>query len=257
MKIRELMSRNPTTVGEEDDLATALQVMLWTGVRHLPVVQNGRLSGVLSHHDLLAKREPGGGLALSGHVREAMTTPVTAVAADDDLETAAAKMSVDRLGCLPVLDGTDLVGIVTVTDLLAHLATEILEFESIDRTAKDVMADDPVFTSRDELLSDAAALMTEHRVRHLPVVDDRHRVIGVLSDRDVRSAYGNPLLASLRPKLKVEDAMTHVASVAGPDDSIDALKSIFLDTRVGAIPIVDGDEKLLGIVSYLDVLREV
>jgi CBS domain-containing protein len=257
MKIRELMSRNPTTVGETEDLATALQVMLWTGARHLPVVDAGRLVGVLSHHDLLAKREPGGGLRLSGLVGDAMTAPAFSVEADETLETAAAKMSVDRLGCLPVVDGNELVGIVTITDLLAQLATDVLEFDQVGRTAQDVMTGDPIFTTRDQLLNAAAELMFERRIRHLPVLDDHNRVIGMLSDRDVRSAFGNPLLASLRPKLRVEDAMSHVASVSAPTDSVSTLKSIFLDTRVGAIPVVDADEKLVGIVSYLDVLREV
>ncbi len=257
MKIRELMSRNPTTVGETEDLATALQVMLWTGARHLPVVREGRLVGVLSHHDLIAHRTPGGGLRLEGRrVGDVMTSPAVSATVDETLETAAAKMSVDRLGCLPILDGDELVGIVTITDLLAQLATDVLEFEPVDRTAKDVMTPDPVYTDRDQSLSAAAELMFERRIRHLPVIDEGRRVIGMLSDRDVRSAFGNPLLSSLRSKLRVEDAMTHVASVASPNDSVSTLKSIFLDTRVGAVPVVDADEKLLGIVSYIDVLRE-
>ena len=256
MQIRELMSRNPTTVGAEEDLATALQVMLWTGARHLPVVLNGRLAGVLSHHDLIARAEPGSGLRLTGAVAEAMTAPAITISPTETLETAAAKMSVDRLGCLPVVDGDQLVGIVTITDLLAHLATEVLDFSNAERSAADVMTADPVFTTRDQRLTKAAEILFERRFRHLPVLDDHHRVIGMLSDRDIRSAFGNPLLASLRAKLRVEDAMSHVASVASPTDTVSTLKSIFLDTRVGAIPVVDADEKLVGIVSYLDVLRE-
>ena len=46
--VRELMTRNVRTVGEEDDLGLALQIMLWGGVRHLPVLRSRRLVGMLS-----------------------------------------------------------------------------------------------------------------------------------------------------------------------------------------------------------------
>jgi CBS-domain-containing membrane protein len=115
--------------------------------------------------------------------------------------------------------------------------------------------------SHDSLL-DAAARMAERNVRHLPVVDGDRHVVGMLSDRDVRTVLGDsarplhPLDGVVRIRsLRVADAMTRDAFVVRDDAPFADVVRVFTDQRVGAVPVVDGAERLVGIISYVDVFR--
>jgi acetoin utilization protein AcuB len=120
----------------------------------------------------------------------------------------------------------------------------------------------PATATADDNLMDAAARMAERNVRHLPVVDGDHHVVGMLSDRDVRTVIGNAS-RPLRPddaqvrlrSLRVTDAMTRDAFVVNHNASFDDLVRVFMDQRVGAVPVVDDGERLVGIISYVDVFK--
>jgi CBS domain-containing protein len=103
-------------------------------------------------------------------------------------------------------------------------------------------------TVRPEMfLADAAAIMHEHHVRHLPVVDQTSTVIGMLSDRDVRSGA---------PWIMVEDVMSMPALVVPFDTPLVDVARRFAMLRIGALPVTDKFGALIGIVSYVDALRE-
>src|SRR4051812_15193926 len=124
-------------------------------------------------------------------------------------------------------------------------------------TARDVMTADPETTTADVSLFDAASKLAGLGVRHLPVVDDRGCLIGILSDRDVRTAIGDPLEA-LRGRedldITVGDAMKEDPVRERMTASITQLATLLSDERIGAIPIVDEGDHPIGIVSYVDLL---
>jgi len=104
--------------------------------------------------------------------------------ADETLEVAADRMSWHQVGALPILEGQRLVGIVTERDLTAALA------EGADAEVtpvSDYMTPAPEVLRPDNELADAAHLMLELGIRHLPVVRSG-QLIGVLSMRDVLDA---------------------------------------------------------------------
>lgn len=266
MKVRELMKRRVFTVHEEDDLALAVQLMAWAEIRHLPVLdRTGRLLGLLSERDVFAYLSHEGGRdSLKDAVSRAMKHPVKVAHPDDDTAEVAARMARDKIGCLPVLEEGTLVGIVTVTDIVTERALQSFEprpYESVHLGA--VMALKPATASPDDYLFDAVARMSAYRVRHLPVVDGDGRVVGMLADRDVRTAIGDPRRALLHEQearervraLRVADVMTREVAALREGDTLPAAVDVFLNRRYGAIPIVDANGVLVGVVSYLDVLR--
>ena len=104
--------------------------------------------------------------------------------AEETLEVAADRMSWHQVGALPILEGQRLVGIVTERDLTAALA------EGVDAEVtpvSDYMTSAPEVLRPDSELADAAHLMLELGIRHLPVVRSG-QLIGVLSMRDVLDA---------------------------------------------------------------------
>jgi CBS domain-containing protein len=109
-----------------------------------------------------------------------------------------------------------------------------------------------------ERLQKAAITMLERGVRHLPVVDDRGGLVGMLSERDLRARLGDDLKDWYRHPREVEDV---VANAMTPDPMtlsagvpLEKALAVFEDERFGCIPIVDDEERLVGVLSHVDLL---
>jgi CBS domain-containing protein len=269
MLVRELMVTAPVlTIRPDDDLALASQVMLWAAVRHLPVVgDGGAVEGVITERDVLRhEARVGGREGARSPVRAAMSSPAVAVDADAEVAEAAARMLDRGIGCLPVLHGGRLFGVLTSRDILGYQARRRLppSASAWPAHARDVMTA-PAAVQEDDDLLDAVARMVQKGVRHLPVVDGEGRVVGLLNDHDVRSALGDPTRTGLGDEgasrtvraMKVAHAMTSRPLVARDDEPLPTIARHFLDWRVTVLPIVDEQDRLVGVISYLDLLDTV
>jgi len=129
--VRDIMQTHVVTISAGDRLSTVEDIMTLGHVRHMPVVQAGRLVGVVSERDLLRAslsvfsehREDERRAFL--HVVEigrVMSKPPIVVEPDASIEEAALIMAEKKIGCLPVVDGEELVGMVTETDVLRWVA---------------------------------------------------------------------------------------------------------------------------------------
>jgi CBS domain-containing membrane protein len=128
MKVAEIMSTEVITLIEDETLAHAKSCMDRGRVRHLPVVQDGRLVGLVTHRDLLAASfsifaEVGSTeqrrIFTRIPVAEAMHRDVVTIDPETSVADAARILLDNKYGCLPVVDGNGvLVGIVTEADFL-------------------------------------------------------------------------------------------------------------------------------------------
>ena len=131
MKVRELMTTDVATIGRNDELTIADDIMKMKRVRHLPVLEEGRLVGILTQRDLFhaalstalnfgekAQKE----FLKTVVVKEVMTDDVRTIGPDADVKEAARLLIEHRIGCLPVVENGKLVGIVSETDLLRLVA---------------------------------------------------------------------------------------------------------------------------------------
>ncbi len=105
--------------------------------------------------------------------------------------------------------------------------------------------------------------MTEHNIRHLPVVEEDNFLIGIVTDRDIRSALPYDLFKSddyakeqeKISELKVKDVMTKDPFTISPSNTIGDALLLVQGKRVGAFPVVDEKGKLKGILSVRDLIR--
>lgn len=127
MQVKEMMSTDVVVVGRNDDLSQVEDLMVTKKLRHVPVVENGELVAIVSQRDLfkaMMSSTMGYGEKAqkaylhSVRVKEMMTYPVVTVTPDTSVGEAADLMVHKGIGCLPVVEGTQLVGVVTKTDLL-------------------------------------------------------------------------------------------------------------------------------------------
>lgn len=136
MFVGKRMTRNPKTVTPDDPLAGAARILREHGFHHLPVVEGGKLVGILSDTDLrnasLAATPEEGANGQPGDrpVRAVMRTEVWSLTPDDSLEDALLILSREKFGALPVLEGDRLVGILSRVDLL-NAFVEILDVNEV------------------------------------------------------------------------------------------------------------------------------
>jgi acetoin utilization protein AcuB len=129
MLITDWMTRSPVTILPDAPLREAMRLLRQHRIRHLPVVSEGKLCGVLSDRDIklamppLERSYPPARLEqmYDRRVSEIMTKDVLTVAPGDSLLEAARLMRQRKISCLPVIYNNHLVGILTETDILDAL----------------------------------------------------------------------------------------------------------------------------------------
>ncbi|GGP86384.1 CBS domain-containing protein [Saccharothrix coeruleofusca] len=121
MKARDIMTSPVISVPPDVPIREVAALMVAHGFTALPVVDDGRLVAIVTESDLLRSRY-GDQDAADTPVREAMSTPVYGVDPGAPVELLARVMVDDRVRCVPVLDGSRLVGVVTRRDLVRVMA---------------------------------------------------------------------------------------------------------------------------------------
>jgi CBS domain-containing protein len=128
--VHDVMEEKVVTISVGDRLSTVEDIMTLGGVRHMPVVRAGRLVGVVSERDLLRaslssldpRRQERRAFLEAIDISQVMSAPPVIVDSDARVEEAARIMADNKIGCLPVLRGEELVGLLTETDLLRYFA---------------------------------------------------------------------------------------------------------------------------------------
>jgi CBS domain-containing protein len=130
VKVKDLMATNVSTLGRNDTLDLADNVMNLDRIRHLPVLDEKRVVGVVSQRDLFRSalavalgygERAQATLLKTLRVKEVMSEPAITISSEAPIKEAARLMIERKIGCLPVIEGGRLVGIVTETDILRHI----------------------------------------------------------------------------------------------------------------------------------------
>jgi CBS domain-containing protein len=114
-------------------------------------------------------------------------------------------------------------------------------------TAKDLMTPVPVSIDVGAPVSKAVEILASLDIRHLPVVDASGAVVGMISDRDVSG--------EVTKTMPVTSVMSAPPICAGENANVADLAKLMVDHKIGAVAIVSTEGRLVGIVSYVDVLR--
>jgi len=124
------------------------------------------------------------------------------------------------------------------------------------------MATDLITIGPDLTIGEAKKVMSENSIRHLPVIDDEGLLIGIVTDRDMRDAMPSTLkkkadyektLATIK-NYKIQDIMTRDLLTIYPYYTIQDTLLVIQKKKVGALPVVDEEGRLKGILSTRDLL---
>jgi acetoin utilization protein AcuB len=126
---------------------------------------------------------------------------------------------------------------------------------------KDRMTPNPVTVTEDSSFEDALHLMKEKKVRRLPVVDKKGRLVGIVADKDLFSASPSPATSLsvfevhyLLSKMKMKSLMTKRLITVGIDCPLEEAARIMVDHKIGSLPVLK-ENKLVGIITETDIFK--
>ncbi|MEM9984515.1 MAG: IMP dehydrogenase, partial [Bacteroidota bacterium] len=108
---------------------------------------------------------------------------------------------------------------------------------------------DPITLSSEDTLAQVSGLMAEHRIGGIPIVDDANRLVGIITNRDMRFE---------RPDgRKVKEIMTKDNLITAPmGTTLELAEEIIRKHKVEKLPVVDDDGKLIGLITYRDIIKK-
>jgi acetoin utilization protein AcuB len=125
------------------------------------------------------------------------------------------------------------------------------------------MTENPVAVAATARVRDAVQIFQTLDFRHLPVVNEQWELVGMLSDRDLRALslphmVNSEWIGTIQTALEARVASLMSGDPLSVDTEADATEivDLILAHKIGAVPVVDAENKLVGIVSYVDLLRQ-
>lgn len=127
---------------------------------------------------------------------------------------------------------------------------------------RDRMSSPAVTVTPDTPFPEAMQLLREHKFRRLPVVDKDGKLVGIVSERDL--LYASPSPASslsiwemnyLLAQLKIEEIMTKKVITTTPDAPIEEAAHLMVTNKVGGLPVVDENNKVVGVITETDIFK--
>ena len=124
------------------------------------------------------------------------------------------------------------------------------------------MTRDVITVTPEASLFKAAKLLKEHAIRRLPVVDEHNRLVGIISDRDVKAVSPSRAttlemyeLMYLLSEIKVRDVMTPSPISISPDQTVDTVALLMEQKSIGSLPVVNEGNKVIGIITDHDLFK--
>ncbi|HPU38003.1 MAG TPA: IMP dehydrogenase [Microthrixaceae bacterium] len=122
---------------------------------------------------------------------------------------------------------------------------QVTEVDKVKRSESGMIVD-PVTLERDHLVADALDLMSKYRISGVPIVDADHRLVGILTNRDLR--FEND------PRKRVDEVMTAEGLITAPQGTtLEQAEAILGKHRIEKLPVIDADGRLTGLITVKDI----
>ncbi len=250
MKVGDIMALNPQSVDAHEFVTRAREIMRDYNYDSLPVVENGRVVGIITLQDIINITSTRSDVTVNGYVR----LDVPRLTPDTGLARAAFVLIHTDEGRAPVTDGSSrLLGLLSIKDIFKGLP----ELDLRDMPVAGLMTRKVVACSPEDSVSRVWANMIGYGLTGLPVINMKQEVLGMITREDVtkrgyarieREADGR------RTPTTVQKIMSTPAITVDEDDSIKKAAKIFMERNIGRVPVVRNNI-LVGIIDRFDVIK--
>jgi CBS domain-containing protein len=251
MKVKDIMSK-AHVVDKSDRISEALDLMHKYHSRRLIVKNKDGVLGIITLRSIcgeLGSRRKYNHPPSLFHVADAISNDYTLVGPEDDASQAVDALK--NVGCVVVVDG-GVVGQVTTRDVLGHFAPE--------GTVASIMKD-PVVAPPDARVAYIRKLMMEKDASRVPIMEGE-TLVGMVSETDVANAMRSIKKHSPQNRqdnnvelLIAMDIMRTDVITARPEMSLKEAAGIMVEKDIGALPVMDAQGRLVGMITRRDLLR--
>ena len=244
VRITQIMSQRLVTAKPDLPAASLMALFRDQHVGCVPIVDDrGHPIGIVTKRDVvecLSDERP--------TARDLMMPRTISIGADATVGQAADTMTREDIHHVLVVDRErKLIGVVSTLDVARACAhpTDYL-VRGLQVRVKHLMKSPVITFFAEQTLPLAGDVMKLKHLRHLPVIDDDRRLVGLVSHRDLLRA---------RDQVRVSDIMTRDVWTVEPDTLASVAGQTLLDHKYGCLPVVDPDRRLVGIITERDFLR--
>ena len=264
MTIENVMSKGIVTVRKDQTISDALKLMSKHKISRLPVIspKTDELVGIITEKDMAIK------IASSkyeevplSHMRIStiMTDDVLTANVSDSKVQILKTMVENHIGGVPIIDGDNIVGMVTKTDFLKE--ADLIPFE--DTQIKEIMTNRVITVNPDERIVHARRLMIDNDIARLVVVNSG-AIMGIITAKDVAKTvidfkkrvpekYQHHQIRNLF----VQEVMSQTIETTTKDATIPEVAKIMVEKEFSGMPVSDDKNKVQGIVSKTDLLQHI
>ena len=258
-----LFTRQTVCVTQKESVFNAAILMQKRNFRHLPVIsEGGKIVGILSAQDIVDSLS----LVLghensSARIMDSLDIPVHRIMAlhpivvekGDGLSEVVKKLIAHNIGALPVIDEMGVVqGIITLRDVVGLLGTGS---EPLNVAVSEIMTKQMTKIDQDATMVDAVKLMSNLRIRRLPVLSPDGVLIGMVTNRDVMRLVSKLLTDPSPFSERVTNQMTRDVITIDAEEDVRLLASRMMIFSIGGL-VVDGkDPQMVGIVTERDLVK--
>jgi CBS domain-containing protein len=256
MKIKDIMQTKLITVDKDESLDKVIELMKKHDITKFPVLEKGKFVGIVSDEEIVSKlgaKRQRRILPSSLKVSSAMVKQIKSMRSATDLRELVDLCKKESVATIPVIDGDELKGILTKSDLLKLVKSK--------KPLKEIMKREVYVVSPKDRLVHARRLMIDKGIERLPVLEVG-KVVGIISSMDIAIflAYFKDHVPVKYQKarlknLRVEDAMKRDVILTGENMPASKAAEIMKSKNVGCLPIVSSDNKIKGIISRTDLIR--
>ncbi|MBN1805669.1 MAG: CBS domain-containing protein [Sedimentisphaerales bacterium] len=314
---RDIMNSEVKTLTLDHTVNQCLEFMKNYQVRHIPVMDipyEGETKpyfvGVISERDVLRLTAPVQGQdgqlkkdqqALRQLLMKIVTRKPKFVTPLTPISDVITTMTSNHIDMVPVLEGDDLAGVITTTDLIKLFIrleeaiqglcpkseNDLAPFQTscgnsskveflqawLNREVREIMTEQVISLGPEDDIGRAMEIMQNNNFRHIPIIDESDRCIGMISDRDIlrNLPYADKQSKSLSEKFRehlfsssfmvtnflmpTENIMARNVSNISANCKICEAAYILFKKRISCLPVIDVNEKLLGILTIIDMIR--
>lgn len=247
--VRDVMTKDPICVESTDTISKARSIIRKYGYRALPVLEDGKVVGIVSRGDILRVTSSKTNIYIKGLMNE----NVVSASPDDNVISVAKNMIKSGIRQVPVVDGK-LLGIVSSMDILNAFIRR--EYMPSKKAISDIMTKKVVCCEPDEDISKIWDKMYSSGFSGFPVVKNKE-VIGIITRMDIIKS-GHARISKESGKIRnttVNRVMRTPAITVNPTTTVRDAADMAVRKKIIRFPVVDNSKKIVGIVDIEDILR--
>ncbi|MHC4225928.1 MAG: CBS domain-containing protein [Planctomycetota bacterium] len=248
LEVKDVMSKDVITVGPKETVVSAAKIMSENNVSCAVVMDRGSLTGILTEKDLLTMIAGKGKKFAKIKVAQIMSSPVDSIDPDLSVLDASGIMETKHIRRLPILEGGQLLGIVTQTDLARALTSY-----GMWKDVTEIMSSDVAVIQTKATVAEAVEIMKSRSISCIVALKENN-VQGIITERDILK--GIIALKKDPVHIKIEEVMSSPVIMIPASYSVFSARKVMDKLRVRRLVAME-EGRLCGIVTQTDIFRAV